>query len=252
MINIHSVNGYMRLRSWVLGNILQLGTQSFCRRFLSDKIDPCGRLRDQMEMAARTVPANIAEGSSRHQTSYETEMRLLDVARASVSELEGDYLNWLMRFGRTALSIEDTYYKAVYDINLDDPKYGQDLLADVSAHILKQYSLFAPYIETDNHIAAASALLIICERVKQLLTGQVNKRLAAFKENGGFTENMTQERLATVKTQAQKAGAPRCPICGGETRKMMAKKGANAGKEFWGCCNYPNCKGIIRDSQRPK
>jgi len=95
MINIHSVNGYMALLSWQLGNILQLATQAFCRRFLDLKIDPCGRLRDQMEMAARTVPANIAEGSSRHQTSYETELRLLDVARASVSELEGDYLNWL-------------------------------------------------------------------------------------------------------------------------------------------------------------
>lgn len=93
MINIHSVNGYMTLLSWQLGNILQLATQGFCRRFVDYKVDPCGRLRDQMEMAARTVPANIAKGSSRHQTSYETEMRLLDVARASVSELEGDYLN---------------------------------------------------------------------------------------------------------------------------------------------------------------
>ena len=101
MIQIHSVNGYMRLLTWRLGNILQLATQSFCRRFVDYKVDPCGRLRDQMEMAARTVPANIAEGSSRHQTSYETELRLLDVARASVSELEleGDFLNWLMRHG---------------------------------------------------------------------------------------------------------------------------------------------------------
>lgn len=79
MINIHSVNGYMTLLSWRVGNILQLATQSFCRRFVDYQVDPCGRLRDQMEMAARTVPANIAEGSSRHQTSYETELRLLDV-----------------------------------------------------------------------------------------------------------------------------------------------------------------------------
>ena len=252
MIHIHSVNGYMRLRSWLLGNILQLGTQSFCRRFLTENIDPCGRLRDQMEMAARTVPANIAEGSSRHQTSYETEMKLLDVARASVSELEGDYLNWIMRFGRTAWSVEDTYYKAIKGIQLDDPQYGSDLLAEVSSHILKLYSQFAPYIETDDHVAAASALIVLCERVKQLLTGQVNRRLEAFKEEGGFTEKMTQERLAAVKVQAQKAGAPRCPVCGGEMRKMMAKKGANAGKEFWGCCNYPNCKGIVRDGLGPR
>ena len=83
MINIHSVNGYMTLLSWRLGNILQLATQGFCRRFVDYKVDPCGRLRDQMEMAARTVPANIAEGSSRHQTSYETEMRQRTIKKGS-------------------------------------------------------------------------------------------------------------------------------------------------------------------------
>ena len=59
MINIHSVNGYMTLRSWQLGNILQLATQGFCHRFVDYKEDPCGRLRDQMEMAARTVPISL-------------------------------------------------------------------------------------------------------------------------------------------------------------------------------------------------
>ena len=246
MIHIHSVNGYMRLNSWVFGNILQLGTQSFCRRFVDYKIDPCGRLRDQMEMAARTVPANIAEGSSRHQTSYETELRLLDVARASVSELEGDYLNWLMRSGHTAWSTTDARYKAILFIQLDEPQYSQDILADASNHILRQYNRFAPYIETDDHIASASAMLVLCERVKQLLTAQINKRLTDFKDEGGFTENMTQEWLSAIKEKAQNAASPRCPICGAEMRRMVAKKGINAGREFWGCVNYPECKGTIR------
>ena len=48
--------------------------------------DPCGRQYDQMTQAARSVPANIAEGNSRHSTSKETEMRLTDVARASLAE----------------------------------------------------------------------------------------------------------------------------------------------------------------------
>lgn len=246
MIHIHSVNGYMRLNSWVFGNILQLGTQSFCRRFVDYKIDPCGRLRDQMEMAARTVPANIAEGSSRHQTSYETELRLLDVARASVSELEGDYLNWLMRFGHTAWGTTDARYKTILSIQLDEPQYSQDILADVSNHILRQYHLFAPHIETDNHIASASAMLVLCERVKQLLTAQINKRLTDFKDEGGFTENMTQERLSAIKEKAQNTASPRCPICGAEMRRMVAKKGVNAGREFWGCVNFPECKGTAR------
>ncbi|MCF0225677.1 MAG: four helix bundle protein [Fibrobacter sp.] len=246
MINIHSVNGYMRLHSWVFGNVLQLGTQEFCKRFVDYKIDPCGRLRDQMEMAARTVPANIAEGSSRHQTSYETELRLLDVARASVSELEGDLLNWLMRSRQTMWSTADQRYATLLAIQLEEPNYSQDLLADVSQHILRQYALFAPFVEVDDAHAAACALLVICERVKQLLTGQINKRLADFKDEGGFTENMTQERLNSVRQAAQQEGAPQCPICSAPMRKMMAKKGKNAGKAFWGCSNYPNCNGTLK------
>jgi predicted RNA-binding Zn-ribbon protein involved in translation (DUF1610 family) len=34
-----------------------------------------------------------------------------------------------------------------------------------------------------------------------------------------------------------------CPICGGVMIKHVAKRGANSGREFWGCANYPNCKG---------
>lgn len=148
MIHIHSVNGYMPLLSWRLSNILQLTTQGFCKHFVDYNIDPCGRLRDQMEMAARTVPANIAEGSSRHQTSYETEMRLLDVSRASISELEGD-----------------------------------------------------------------------------------------------FTENMTQERLSTIKEKSTTEGAPLCPKCGSPMRLKMIRKGIHQGEQFWGCTDYPKCDG---------
>ena len=33
-----------------------------------------------------------------------------------------------------------------------------------------------------------------------------------------------------------------CPLCGGELILRTAKKGANAGNQFWGCSNYPRCK----------
>jgi restriction system protein len=38
--------------------------------------------------------------------------------------------------------------------------------------------------------------------------------------------------------------APLCPKCGSEMKKRVARQGANAGKEFWGCVSYPKCKGI--------
>lgn len=40
--------GYFWLDSWILANIVQLGTQRFCKRFLNRTNDPCGRQFDQM------------------------------------------------------------------------------------------------------------------------------------------------------------------------------------------------------------
>ena len=248
MINIHSVNGYMTLLSWQLGNILQLATQGFCRRFVDYKVDPCGRLRDQMEMAARTVPANIAEGSSRHQTSYETEMRLLDVARASVSELEGDYLNWIMKRNTTMWRTSDPQYVEVRNYKFKAaPALTQDYLAEISEYLQAEYYRFATsLLSKDNSIRSACVIIVLCERVKQLLTAQINKRLGDFKEEGGFTENMTQERLASIKEKASAEGAPLCPKCGAPMRQRTIKKGSHQGETFWGCTDYPKCDGTRR------
>jgi restriction system protein len=38
---------------------------------------------------------------------------------------------------------------------------------------------------------------------------------------------------------------PPCPNCQGQMTLRTAKTGKNAGKSFWGCANYPDCKGII-------
>lgn len=244
MINIHSVNGYMTLRSWQLSNVLQLATQSFCHRFVDYQIDPCGRLRDQMEMAVRTVSANIAEGSSRHQTSYETELRLLDVARASVSELEGDYLNWLMRHNETMWRIDDAQYVKVLNFQLQDaPEPSPNCLAEISEYLLAEYTRFTSLLCANDSLHSARVIIVLCERVKQLLTAQINKRLGDFKTEGGFTENMTQERLSTIKEQATSEGAPRCPKCGAPMQQRTIKKGTHQGESFWGCTNYPKCDG---------
>lgn len=247
MINIHSVNGYMTLLSWQLGNILQLATQGFCRRFVDYKIDPCGRLRDQMEMAARTVPANIAEGSSRHQTSYETELRLLDVARASVSELEGDFLNWLMRHNAIMWPVDDPRYVEVRNFQLGAlPPLTQNYLSEISVFILAEYNRFTLLLRADDSLHSACVLVVLCERVKQLLTSQINKRLGDFKVEGGFSENMSHERLASIKDKAQTEGAPLCPKCGAPMQQRVIKRGHRQGEFFWGCTNYPNCDGVRR------
>ena len=39
--------------------------------------------------------------------------------------------------------------------------------------------------------------------------------------------------------------SPTCPRCNSQMVLRTAKKGANAGNQFWGCSRYPECKGIV-------
>jgi restriction system protein len=45
--------------------------------------------------------------------------------------------------------------------------------------------------------------------------------------------------------QPQQAHAPSCPVCKSAMLKRTAKRGTNAGNEFWGCSQYPKCRGVI-------
>lgn len=36
---------------------------------------------------------------------------------------------------------------------------------------------------------------------------------------------------------------PHCPRCGSTMNKRLARRGRNAGNQFWGCSRYPSCKG---------
>lgn len=250
-VKIASTSGYLWLDSWIMANIIQLSTQSFCRRFLNRSNDPCGRQYDQMTQAARSVQANIAEGVSRHQTSIETEMRLIDVSRASLSELASDYLNFLMSNGQTAWSKHFPVWAEIQALRLEKPAYSDDLMHDVSSHIIAQKHRFDRWAESEDAFTAANAMLILCGRLTTMLRKQIAGRLESFKRQGGFTENMTQERMAALKERAVSSDAPACPKCGKPMIRRMARKGNNSGNEFWSCQDYPGCNGTrdIRNVQ---
>lgn len=241
-VDIKFSQSYFWLDSWVLGNVIQLCTQNFCARFIDFRIDPGRRLYDQMVMAARSGVANIAEGTSRHSTSIETEMRLLDVARASFDELQGDLFNFLLRRQARVWAIGDESREALWKMELDRPNYTNSLLHDAAEHILKQKAKFAPWTENDSAEIAANALLILCIRINRILQSQLSKLLEHFRVHGGFTENMTAERLDARRQLT--AGAPPCPKCGKPMLRRMQKKGQQQGREFWGCSDYPRCDGL--------
>ena len=82
---------YKRLFSYKKSLIIYDGTVLFCRKFLN-KFD---RTVEQMIQAARSGKQNIVEGSMASSTSKETEIKLTNVARASLKELLEDYLDFL-------------------------------------------------------------------------------------------------------------------------------------------------------------
>ena len=87
--------GYRRLRSFQVTEIIYDGTVVFCDRF----VDKRSRTHDQMVQAARSGRQNIAEGSRASATSSQTELRLVNVARASLDELLLDYEDFLRQRG---------------------------------------------------------------------------------------------------------------------------------------------------------
>ena len=87
--------GYRKLKSFQVAQLIYDVTVRFCDRY----IDKRSRTRDQMVQAARSGVQNIAEGSQASGTSKKTELKLTNVARASLEELRLDYEDFLRHRG---------------------------------------------------------------------------------------------------------------------------------------------------------
>lgn len=90
-------NGYRKLRVYTMAEAICDLTVIFVKRF----VDTRSRTRDQMDQAARSGKQNIAEGSAASATSKETEIKLTNVAKASLEELLLDYEDYLRQHSLT-------------------------------------------------------------------------------------------------------------------------------------------------------
>src|SRR5580765_224340 len=106
--------GYRRLRSFQVTEIIYDGTVVFCDRF----VDKRSRTHDQMVQAARSGRQNIAEGSRAAATSSQTELRLVNVARASLDELLLDYEDFLRQRGKVMWRKDDPAARAVRAVGM--------------------------------------------------------------------------------------------------------------------------------------
>jgi len=112
--------GYKRLLSYQKAEIVYLATVHFCDRF----IDKRSRTHDQMVQAARSGKQNIVEGSLAAGTSKETEIKLTNVARASLEELLEDYRDFLRTHGSGEWPKTHPYVRRLRTLNrIPDASY---------------------------------------------------------------------------------------------------------------------------------
>lgn len=190
------------------------------------------RTRDQMEQAARSGKQNIVEGSLAAATSTEMEIRLTNVARASLGELLEDFRDFLRLRGLPIWEPDDR--RAVQIRRLARPGRSPT------------YETYRGLIEGDDPEVMGNAMVCLIHQTCFLLDRQVRQQEQAFLERGGVRERMTQARLAARTGQAADEAAaiePACPRCGKLMRQRMARNGTHAGEPFWGCSAYPACRG---------
>ena len=168
--------------------VLYQMTYIFCRRFLPKYGD---RTVDQMVQAARSGKQNIVEGCADGVTSTEMELKLLNVARASIKELKEDYLDYIRSRG---LSLW----------NAKHPRYNGLLSFCRTHNALEDYEPFFSKW-TDEELANCANSL--CHMVDRMITTHLAKKEADFTENGGIRERMTAARLGRRQTQNEEIAA---------------------------------------------
>jgi four helix bundle suffix protein len=188
---IFTHGSYRKLKSFQISQLVYDVTVRFCNRYISKR----SRTHDQMVQAARSGVQNIAEGSLASGTSKKTELKLTNVARASIEELRLDYEDYLRQHGLRLWS--------------HDEPLRQELVAQrcVTADELAQWVIKVengqngpnsqngrPYDEI-----SANAVLVLIGVASILLDRQINSLAKTFEKEGGFTE-----RLYRIRSQAMR------------------------------------------------
>lgn len=170
--------GYRKLYSYQKAEIIYDATVYFTKRFLRLG----DRTNDQMVQAARSGKQNIAEASMASATSKETEIKLTNVARASLEELLIDYQDFL-RINQLN-GWERTH---PYSQRLDTLLYLKN----------PTYDTFRKGIEHQDPEICANVIIGLIKVTSYLLHKQIRRLETDFIQQGGLRERMTKARLAS-------------------------------------------------------
>jgi four helix bundle suffix protein len=172
--------GYQKRLSYQKAEIVYDATVYFCDRF----IDRRSRTHDQMVQAARSGKQNIIEGSMASGTSKETEIKLTNVARASLEELLADYRDFLRPRGLLLWDKNDPQAQAIR-------KMGY------VSHV--SYATYKSQVEHVNPEIATNTIICLIHQANYLLDQQIRSLEQTFLKEGGLRERMTRARLEARK-----------------------------------------------------
>ncbi len=205
---IPSHGGYRKLKSFQVAQLAFDVTVHFCDCFVEKR----SRTNDQMVQAARSGVQNIAEGSQASGTSKKMELKLTNVARASLEELRLDYEDYLRQRGLTRWERSDPRREALLALRparleevlgwaagVQGGQGGQEERSGRSGQEGKQRAPSTSSTPSTSpgpdEILANGALLLI-NVASALLDRQVAAQAAAFERDGGFTERLYATRQA--------------------------------------------------------
>ncbi len=189
--------GYRKLKSFQIAQLVYDITVRFVDRY----VDRFSRSRDQMIQAARSGVQNIAEGSQASGTSKKTELKLTNVARASLEELRLDYEDFLRQKGFRQWQPDDPRRKELISLRpagADDVARWVKKLYEDGRHRLngqKQESIKSiPSISSSYLEITCNAVLVLIGVASSLLDRQLTAQAEAFEKEGGFTERLYRIR----------------------------------------------------------
>jgi four helix bundle suffix protein len=172
--------GYKNLITYQKSEIIYDGTIYFTKRFF-EKYD---RTIGQMVQAARSGKQNIVEASMASGTSKEMEIKLTNVARASLEELKIDFQDFLRT---NKLPIWDKEHRLVAR------------LRELNKIPNATYETFRKGIENESPEICANVMIGLISVVSYLLSKQIKALEIAFMNEGGLKEKMTKARIERRK-----------------------------------------------------
>jgi len=167
---------YRELLSYQKAEVIYDLTFNFCERFLKRG----DRTIDQMIQAARSGKQNIAEGSQASGGSKEMEIKLINVARASLEELLVDYQDFLRVRGFRIWPKDSKESQYVRKLGYQRPI---------------TYEIYREFCETRSAEVVANIALCLIHQTNYLLDHQIRRLEQDFVKEGGLRERMTRARL---------------------------------------------------------